>query len=191
MFLENFPAQNQQYGWIEVICGCMFSGKTEELIRRIRRAELAHQSIKSFKPSIDQRYSDTEVVSHIGTSLEAIPVQTAQEIIQLWKNERIIAIDEAQFFDDSIVQVVNELAAKGVRVIIAGLDMDFQGKPFGPMPALIAVAEYVTKVHAICVKCAELAHYSHRKTEEKSTVLVGETEHYEALCRTCFNAVQK
>lgn len=189
MFLENFPAQNQQHGWIEVICGSMFSGKTEELIRRTKRALLANQSVLLVKPKIDQRYATEAIVSHIGTQLDAIPIEHPTEILTIWQKQQVIAIDEAQFFDEALLGVCQSLANQGARVIIAGLDMDFAGKPFGPMPILMATAEYVTKVHAICVKCGQLAHYSHRKTIDQSKILVGATDHYEALCRVCFNSI--
>lgn len=187
MFLEQFPENGIQRGWIEVICGSMFSGKTEELIRRLKRAEFASQKILLVKPQIDDRYHKENVVSHQGTSFEAVTVAQASEILTEWKMERIVAIDEAQFFDMGLVDVCNQLAKQGVRVIIAGLDMDFQGVPFGPMPHLLAIAEYVTKVHAICVSCGNLAQFSHRTVEDKSQVLVGAVEEYKPLCRTCYN----
>ena len=187
MFLEQFPENGVQRGWVEVICGSMFSGKTEELIRRLKRAEFASQKILLVKPQIDDRYHKENVVSHQGTSFEAVTVTQASEILTEWKMERIVAIDEAQFFDLGLVDVCNQLAKQGVRVIIAGLDMDFQGVPFGPMPHLLAIAEYVTKVHAICVSCGNLAQFSHRTVEDKSQVLVGAVEEYKPLCRTCYN----
>ena len=187
MFLEQFPENGIQRGWIEVICGSMFSGKTEELIRRLKRAEFASQKILLVKPQIDDRYHKENVVSHQGTSFEAVTVAQASEILIEWKMERIVAIDEAQFFDLGLVDVCNQLAKQGVRVIIAGLDMDFQGVPFGPMPHLLAIAEYVTKVHAICVSCGNLAQFSHRTVDDKSQVLVGAVEEYKPLCRTCYN----
>lgn len=149
MFLEQFPGEGRQNGWIEVICGSMFSGKTEELIRRMKRAQFANQKLVLFKPIIDDRYHTENVVSHQGSSLKAIPVSDSKEILDLWKNEKVVAIDEAQFFDEGIIDVCNELAKKGSRVILAGLDMDYKGVPFGPMPNLLSIAEYVTKVHAI------------------------------------------
>lgn len=189
MFLEYFPGEGRKHGWIEVICGSMFSGKTEELIRRLKRAEFANQKILLVKPTIDNRYHDEKVVSHQGRSFEAICLESATEILDIWKKEKVVAIDEAQFFDESVVHVCNELARKGVRVIIAGLDMDFTGAPFGPMPQLLAIAEYVTKVHAICVSCGDLAHYSHRTVEDKEQVLVGAVEEYKPLCRMCYNKI--
>lgn len=189
MFLEQFPSESKANGWIEVICGSMFSGKTEELIRRLKRVEFAQQKLALFKPAIDDRYHEEHVVSHRGSSFEAEPVNSSAEILTKWKKERIVAIDEAQFFDADIVDVCNELAKNGVRVIIAGLDMDYLGKPFGPMPHLLCIAEYVTKVHAICVSCGNLAQYSHRTVKEGGQVLVGAVETYEPLCRACFNKI--
>src|SRR5690554_334597 len=190
MFLEQFPDNGAYHGWIEVICGSMFSGKTEELIRRLRRVKFAGQELLLFKPRIDKRYSEENVVSHSGNSFEAIQVNSAKEILEHWTNERIVAIDEAQFFDEEVVEIANQLASKGVRVICAGLDMDFQAKPFGPMPFLMSSAEYVTKVHAICMSCGNLAQFSHRKTKEKEQVLVGAVDEYETLCRTCYNRIK-
>ena len=187
MFLEQFPAAGRQNGWIEVVCGSMFSGKTEELIRRLKRAEFANQPLLLVKPMIDNRYHVDNVVSHQGSSLKAEVVANAQAILDLWSNEKIVAIDEAQFFDEHIVDVANQLAMKGVRVILAGLDMDYKGIPFGPMPQLMAIAEYVTKVHAICVSCGNLAQFSHRTASETDQVLVGAIEKYKPLCRTCYN----
>jgi len=189
MFLEHFPVESRQHGWVEVICGSMFSGKTEELIRRLKRAEFAQQKIALFKPRIDQRYAEDAVISHVGTSLDAIVVDTAAEILSRWTNERVVAIDEAQFLDAGIVDVVNELAKKSVRVIVAGLDMDFLGRPFGPMPQLLCIAEYVTKVHAICLSCGNLAYVSHRTVGATDQVLLGATENYEPLCRSCYNKI--
>ncbi|HLV41465.1 MAG TPA: thymidine kinase [Brumimicrobium sp.] len=190
MFLEQFPDNGAYHGWIEVICGSMFSGKTEELIRRLRRVKFAGQELLLFKPRIDKRYSEENVVSHSGNSFEAIQVNSAKEILEHWTNERIVAIDEAQFFDEEVVEIANQLASKGVRVICAGLDMDFQAKPFGPMPFLMSSAEYVTKVHAICMSCGNLAQFSHRKTKEKEQVLVGAVDEYEPLCRACYNKIK-
>lgn len=187
MFLEQFPSEGRQNGWVEVVCGSMFSGKTEELIRRLRRAQFANQKLLLFKPLIDNRYHEENVVSHQGTTLKAQAVENSAEILKIWTNERVVAIDEAQFFDDEVVEVVSTLAKKGVRVILAGLDMDYLGVPFGPMPKLLCIAEYVTKVHAICVSCGNLAQFSHRTTEEKDQVLVGATEKYMPLCRSCYN----
>jgi thymidine kinase len=189
MFLEQFPGEGRQNGWIEVICGSMFSGKTEELIRRMKRAQFANQKLVLFKPVIDDRYHTENVVSHQGSSLKAIPVSNSKEILDLWKNEKVVAIDEAQFFDEGIIDVCNELAKKGSRVILAGLDMDYKGVPFGPMPNLLSIAEYVTKVHAICVSCGNLAQYSHRTANETGQVLVGAVEKYQPLCRACYNKI--
>lgn len=189
MFLEQFPGEGRQNGWIEVICGSMFSGKTEELIRRMKRAQFANQKLVLFKPVIDDRYHTENVVSHQGSSLKAIPVSDSKEILDLWKNEKVVAIDEAQFFDEGIIDVCNELAKKGTRVILAGLDMDYKGVPFGPMPNLLSIAEYVTKVHAICVSCGNLAQYSHRTANETGQVLVGAVEKYQPLCRACYNKI--
>lgn len=190
MFLEQIPSEARQNGWIEVICGSMFSGKTEELIRRLKRVEFAQQKLLLFKPAIDNRYHEEQVVSHKGSSLEAIPVKNSDEIWKHWKKERIVAIDEAQFFDEGLVDVCTDLARHGVRVIIAGLDMDYLGKPFGPMPSLLCMAEYVTKVHAICVSCGNLAQYSHRTSRDEGQVLVGAVETYEPLCRSCYNKIE-
>ncbi|MES2556520.1 MAG: thymidine kinase [Bacteroidota bacterium] len=189
MFLEQFPSEGRQHGWIEVICGSMFSGKTEELIRRLKRVEFAQQKLVLFKPAIDDRYHEENVVSHKGSSFMAIPIQQSADILSAWKKERIVAIDEAQFFDDGLIDVCNELAKQGVRVIIAGLDMDYLGKPFGPMPQLLCSAEYITKVHAICVSCGNLAQYSHRTTKDEGQVLVGAVETYQPLCRSCYNKI--
>lgn len=186
MFLENTINHAKQSGWMEVICGSMFSGKTEELIRRLRRAEMAGQSVEIFKPKVDNRYSEEDVVSHNQNKIRSTAVESPNEILLLGSTCDVVAIDEAQFFDDSIVEVANELANNGTRVIIAGLDMDFLGRPFGPMPALMATAEYVTKVHAICRKTGNLANYSMRKSSGKSLVELGETENYEAVSRRVF-----
>jgi thymidine kinase len=186
MFLEQFTKENGQQGWIEVICGSMFSGKTEELIRRLRRAEFAKQTILLVKPGIDDRYATEAVVSHQGQSWEAKRVAEAKEIREEWNGQQIVAIDEAQFFDAALVQVCNDLANKGVRVIVAGLDMDFMGLPFGPMPQLMAIAEEVSKVHAVCVHCGKLAQFSHRTVAQTQQVLVGAVEKYQPLCRSCY-----
>ena len=178
-------------GWIEVICGSMFSGKTEELIRRMRRAEFAKQKVEIFKPDIDVRYDEEDVVSHEGNSIRSTPVPASSNILLLANDIEVVGIDEAQFFDDELPAVCEELASQGIRVIIAGLDMDFQGNPFGPMPALMAKAEYVTKVHAICLRCGDIAQFSYRKTEEQSVVLLGETSEYEPICRKCYNEASK
>lgn len=186
MFLENTINHINQSGWIEVICGSMFSGKTEELIRRIKRAEFAKQKVELFKPSVDVRYDDEEVVSHNQNRLEATPVESSYNILLLASDCEVVGIDEAQFFDEGIVEVANQLANQGKRVIIAGLDMDFKGRPFGPMPYLMATAEYVTKVHAICVKTGNLAHYSHRKIKSDKLVELGEKNEYEPLSRKAY-----
>ncbi|MXV37466.1 thymidine kinase [Flavobacteriaceae bacterium Ap0902] len=186
MFLENTVNPQQHTGWIEVICGSMFSGKTEELIRRIKRAEFAGQHVEIFKPAVDKRYDEEEVVSHDQNSLLGTPIESSSNLILLADDCDVVGIDEAQFFDDGIVQVVNDLANSGKRVIIAGLDMDFKGRPFGPMPNLMAIAEYVTKVHAICVRTGNLANYSHRKIRSDKLVELGETQEYEPLSRAVF-----
>ncbi|MBU2018651.1 MAG: thymidine kinase [Bacteroidetes bacterium] len=186
MFLEQFPGRQKSNGWLEVISGSMFSGKTEELIRRLKRAEFAKQSILLFKPKVDNRYSEENVVSHLGTSVQAIAVENSSEVLKRWKGETVVAIDEAQFFDKNLPKVCEQLANEGARVIAAGLDMDFKGKPFGPMPDLMALAEYITKVHAICLRCGGLAHFSHRTSEQVDLVVLGELQNYEPLCRGCF-----
>ncbi|MFN5183486.1 MAG: thymidine kinase [Bacteroidota bacterium] len=187
MFLENHKPGTQRRGWIEVVCGSMFSGKTEELLRRLKRARIASQKVMIFKPSVDNRYDENKVVSHDSNATTSLAVRTSNEILNNIQDCEVIGIDEAQFFDTGIIDVCNTLASNGKRVIVAGLDMDFQGKPFGPMPSLMACAEYVTKVHAICVNCGNLAHISHRKNENRDLVLVGELESYEPLCRECYN----
>jgi len=191
MFLENIKADTQRRGWIEVICGSMFSGKTEELIRRMRRAQFAKQKVEIFKPAIDTRYHEEDVVSHNETSIHSTPVPSSANIILLANDVEVVGIDEAQFFDEELVNVCNQLANNGVRVIVAGLDMDYTGKPFGPIPALLATAEYVTKVHAICMQCGNLAQFSHRKTNDTALVVLGETDSYEPLCRACFDKAKK
>lgn len=187
MYLEHFPTEKRKHGWIEVICGSMFSGKTEELIRRLKRAEFANQKLLLFKPKIDNRYAEDSVVSHKGSSLNATVISSAKDALQFIQDEVVVAFDEAQFFDKEIISISTLLAKNGVRVIIAGLDMDFQGKPFGAMPDLLSIAEYVTKVHAICVECGNLAYVSHRTVKESSQVLVGAVEKYKPLCRNCYN----
>jgi thymidine kinase len=189
MFLENNFHNVQQLGWIEVICGSMFSGKTEELIRRLKRAEFAKQKTLIFKPINDVRYSENKVVSHDSNEILSIPIKSSKQIVQLSKDVDVVALDEAQFFDDGIVNVCNELANSGKRVIIAGLDMDYKGNPFGPMPNLMAIAEFVTKVHAICTKTGNLANYSHRISKSKDLVLLGEREEYEPLSRLAFKEI--
>nr|WP_295927380.1 thymidine kinase [uncultured Dyadobacter sp.] len=179
--------QNPRTGWIEVICGSMFSGKTEELIRRLNRAKIARQRIQIFKPALDKRYHDENIVSHNDNSIPSIPVQSSQQISDLAQNCEVVGFDEAQFFDEGIVEICNQLANAGKRVIIAGLDMDYMGKPFGCMPQLIAIAEYVTKVHAVCMVCGEVASHSYRLSPSNERVLLGETDLYEARCRRCFN----
>ena len=191
MPFENTENHRSRGGWIEVVVGSMFSGKTEELIRRLRRAEYARMTTEIFKPSIDTRYSDEDVVSHDEKSIRSTPVESAQNILILANEVDVVGIDEAQFFDQGLVNVCNELANQGARVVVAGLDMDFMGNPFGPIPALMATAEHVTKIHAICVRCGNLANHSHRKTKSKKLVVLGETDEYEPLCRTCFNKAIK
>ena len=186
-FLENSVRSEGKRGSIELITGSMFSGKTEELIRRLRRAQFAGLKVEIFKPSLDKRYSETRVVSHDEKSINSTPVDNASSILLLASDVDVVGIDEAQFFDESIVDVCNKLADNGIRILVAGLDMDFMGKPFGPMPALLAIAEYVTKVHAICMRCGNLAQYSHRKSHEAQVVLLGEKDIYEPLCRSCYN----
>ncbi|GAB4240587.1 MAG: thymidine kinase [Ekhidna sp.] len=173
-------------GWIEVICGSMFSGKTEELIRRLNRALLAHQKVEIFKPAIDKRYDKVKIVSHKDSSITSTPVNYANDILLRATDSEVVGIDEAQFFDKEIVKVADKLANSGKRVIVAGLDMDFKGKPFHPMDALMAISEYITKVHAVCMKCGNVASYSHRRTKSKQTIVLGEKDIYEALCRSCF-----
>jgi thymidine kinase len=191
MFLENNITEVRKRGWIEVICGSMFSGKTEELIRRIRRAVYAKQKVEIFKPEIDVRYDVEKVVSHNENAINSIPIQNSSQILLMLNDAEVVGIDEAQFFDTELVNVCNELASRGIRVIVAGLDMDYLGKPFGPMPQLLAVAEYVTKVHAICLGCGGLAYVSHRKIHNDKLVLLGETDSYEPLCRHCQNEKMK
>ncbi|MCK4679105.1 MAG: thymidine kinase [Bacteroidales bacterium] len=186
MFLEKSSNGNKRTGWIEVICGSMFSGKTEELIRRLNRAKIAQQRIEIFKPEIDKRYDDEKIISHDENTINSTPVQSASQILFLANEVDVVGIDEAQFFDDELVNVCNHLADNGVRVIVAGLDMDYLRKPFGPIPTLLASAEYVTKVHAICIRCGNLAQYSHRTVKDDHLVLLGEKENYEPLCRSCF-----
>ena len=188
---ENLTGEAHRPGRIEVVCGSMFSGKTEELIRRRRRAQFARQKVEIFKPAIDVRYSEEDVVSHDQKHIQSTPIDSAGSILLLSSDIDVVGIDEAQFFDDGIVDVCNELANRGVRVIVAGLDMDYKGKPFGPMPALCAIADDVTKVHAICVKCGNLAYVSHRKVESEQRVLLGETTEYEPLCRECYQKAIK
>ena len=186
MFLENTVNHTEQFGWIEVICGSMFSGKTEELIRRLKRAQFAKQKVEIFKPSIDVRYDELKVVSHDENEIRCSPVPSSSNILLLASEIDVVGIDEAQFFDEEIVNVCNALANRGVRVIVAGLDMDYKGNPFGPMPALMATAEYVTKVHAVCTKTGNLANYSHRLVADDNLVLLGEVKEYEPLSRAAY-----
>jgi thymidine kinase len=186
MFLENTAGSSSGQGWIEVITGSMFSGKTEELIRRLRRAKIAKQNVEIFKPRIEVRYSVEEVVSHDENAIHSTPVDSSANIRLLASGVEVVGIDEAQFFDNGLIDVCNQLADSGVRVIIAGLDMDYKGVPFGPIPGLMAIAEYVTKVHAICVRCGSLANYTHRMSEDDRLILLGETDIYEPLCRVCY-----
>ena len=186
MFLENTLHSHKRRGSIEVVCGSMFSGKTEELIRRLRRAKIAKLKVEIFKPAVDTRYDEIKVVSHDATEIHFTPVPASSNIQLLANGMDVVGIDEAQFFDMGLVQVCNQLADSGVRVIVAGLDMDFKGNPFGPIPALLATAEYVTKVHAICMRCGNLANHSHRITGGSELVQLGEMGSYEALCRDCF-----
>ncbi len=191
MFLENSINNTGRSGWIEVITGSMFSGKTEELIRRLKRANFANLKVEIFKPVIDARYSESKVVSHDSNEIVSTQVESASNISLMANNVDVVGIDEAQFFDNGLIEVCNRLADSGIRVIVAGLDMDFKGNPFGPVPALISIAEYVTKVHAICMRCGNLAHYSYRKSDTDKIVLLGEKDIYEALCRNCYNHAMK
>ncbi len=186
MFLEPH-FKGQRSGWIEVICGSMFSGKTEELIRRLKRAKIANQKVEIFKPKIDTRYDDAHVVSHDANSILSIPIEHSSRLLTLTESVNVVGIDEAQFFDAELPDIAQKLALRGLRIIIAGLDMDYRGRPFGPMPQLLAVAEYITKVHAICPHCGNLATHSYRLTNEKDTVLLGEKDRYEPRCRTCYH----
>jgi thymidine kinase len=191
MFLEKDHNKTVKAGWIEVVCGSMFSGKTEELIRRLKRAKIAKQKVEIFKPAVDTRYDEDNVVSHDSNSVSSTPVQNASQILFYAEEFEVVGIDEAQFFGNELVDVCNELAAKGKRVIIAGLDMDYLGKSFGPIPNLMAAAEYVTKVHAICMRCGSLANHSHRIIKNDNLVVLGETDAYEPLCRSCFQHALK
>ncbi|HCF64287.1 MAG TPA: thymidine kinase [Ferruginibacter sp.] len=186
MFIEpNFKGERR--GWIEVICGSMFSGKTEELIRRLKRAKIANLKVEIFKPAVDVRYDDVKIVSHDTNSIHSTPVDNASSILLPALQVDVVGIDEAQFFDESIVEVCNHLAMRGVRVIVAGLDMDYTGRPFGPMPQLLATADYITKLHAICVQCGNIASISYRKVKDESQLLLGEKDLYEPRCRACWN----
>jgi len=191
MFIEKNIHNKKKVGSIEVIAGSMFSGKTEELIRRLKRAKIARQSVEIFKPEIDVRYSKTDVVSHDENSIQSTPVSNSANILLLSGNVDVIGIDEAQFFDKGLVEVVTKLANMGIRVIVAGLDMDFKGEPFGPIPELMAVADDIDKVHAICVRCGNIAQFSHRLSENEQVVLLGEKNTYEPLCRGCFREIQE
>ncbi len=186
MFIEPIWHKNRQ-GWIEVICGSMFSGKTEELIRRLKRARIANQRVEIFKPAIDTRYDNTNIVSHDDSFIPSTPVESAQSMLLLAQNVDVVGIDEAQFFDDQLPTVCDQLAASGIRVIVAGLDMDYQGRPFGQMPFLLAKADYITKLHAICMKCGNIASFSYRKIPHGNQFLLGEKDSYEPRCRKCFH----
>ena len=176
----------EKRGWIEVICGSMFSGKTEELIRRMKRVQIAHLKTEIFKPAIDNRYDENNVVSHDATKIQSQAVQHSQNILLLANNADVIGVDEAQFFDEGIVPVCEQLALKGTRIIIAGLDMDYLGKPFGPVPQLLSVADYITKLHAICVHCGNIASLTYRKTKQNNQIVIGEIDIYEPRCRVCY-----
>lgn len=191
MFLERKPSKINKTGWVEVICGSMFSGKTEELIRRLNRAKFAQLSVEIFKPKVDTRFSEEDVVSHNENAIRSTAVDSSANLLLLASPADVIGIDEAQFFDDGLVDVCNHLANQGVRVIIAGLDMDFSGQPFHPMPELMSIAEHITKVHAICMRCGSNAQYSFRKMDSKDLVMLGETLEYEPLCRSCYFAAKE
>lgn len=186
MFLEPH-FKGQRSGWVEVVCGCMFSGKTEELIRRLKRAKIADMKVEVFKPKVDTRYDEAAIVSHDTTAVLATPVGDSSRLLEVPADIQVVGIDEAQFFDKNLPDVCQELALRGIRVIAAGLDMDYRGIPFGPMPEMLAIAEYVTKVHAICVHCGNLATHSYRLAEGDAVVLLGEKEQYEPRCRTCYH----
>ena len=185
MFIEP-NIRGERRGWIEVICGSMFSGKTEELIRRLKRVKIANLKVEIFKPAIDIRYDEIKIISHDTNTIQSTPIDNSQKILLMAQDVDVIGIDEAQFFDEEIGRVCDELAAKGIRVIVAGLDMDFQGNPFGQMPFLMAKADYVTKLHAICVQCGNIANYSYRKIPNEDKVMLGEKDVYEPRCRKCF-----
>ena len=188
MFLENLGTPKDHKGWVEVICGSMFSGKTEELIRRVNRAQIANQKVEIFKPKVDKRYHTSKIVSHNQSTIPSIPVSHSSEIIVKSEHVQVVGIDEAQFLDDELVDVVEELANVGIRVIVAGLDMDFKGEPFGPMPLLLSKAEYITKLHAICTDCGDLANHSFRRGTDSRQVLLGQLETYKPLCRSCYQS---
>mgnify|MGYP001485586544 CR=1 FL=1 len=190
MFIERDTHQQKKTGSIEVIAGSMFSGKTEELLRRLRRAKIARQRVEIFKPRIDVRYSESEVVSHDENSILSTPVENSANILLLTGDVDVVGIDEAQFFDNGLIDVCNRLAEMGIRVIVAGLDMDFKGNPFGPIPGLMAIADYVTKVHAICMRCGNIAQFSHRLAKDEKLVMLGEKDEYEPLCRDCYIKVK-
>lgn len=185
MFIEP-NIRTERRGWIEVICGSMFSGKTEELIRRLKRARIAHLHVEIFKPSMDVRFHEQNIVSHDENAILSIPVDHSEQILQACQGMDVVGIDEAQFFDNQLPDVCDQLASQGIRVIVAGLDMDYNGQPFGQMPFLLAKAEYITKLHAICVQCGNIANYSYRKAKQESQLLLGEKDLYEPRCRTCF-----
>ena len=185
MFIEPLTGKERK-GWIEVVCGSMFSGKTEELIRRLKRAHIANKKVEIFKPTVDIRYSEVNVVSHDSNSIRSTPIEHSENIMLLADGIEVVGIDEAQFMDSELPVVCEKLAKRGIRVIAAGLDMDFEGRPFGPIPHLLAIADYITKVHAICVKCGDIAHFSYRTSDEKSRILVGEKNAYEPRCRSCY-----
>ncbi|MEP6846610.1 MAG: thymidine kinase [Panacibacter sp.] len=185
MFIEPHIS-GERRGWIEVICGSMFSGKTEELIRRLKRVKIAHLKVEIFKPAVDIRYDETQVVSHDSNAILSTPIDNSQTILLMAEGVDVVGIDEAQFFDPQLIQVCETLALRGARVIVAGLDMDFQRKPFGPMPQLLAIADYITKLHAICVKCGNIASFSYRKTNENGQLILGEKDSYEPRCRKCY-----
>lgn len=189
LFSEQNFRRGEFCGSIEVVCGSMFSGKTEELIRRLKRAQIAKLNVEIFKPKTDVRYDETAVVSHDSNSIQSTPVENSSAILLLGSNTQVVGIDEAQFFDDNLPDVCNKLAERGIRVIVAGLDMDFSGKPFGPMPALMAIAEHVTKVNAVCVRCGSPAVYSYRTVVSDAKILLGEKESYEPRCRSCYNTI--
>ncbi|MCG6186082.1 thymidine kinase [Maribellus maritimus] len=186
MFIERDVNAHKKVGVIEVVAGSMFSGKTEELIRRLKRAKIAKQRVEIYKPMIDVRYSETEVVSHDENSIRSTPVENSANILLYSNDVDVIGIDEAQFFDKGLIEVAAKLANMGIRVIVAGLDMDFKGVPFGPIPGLMAIADHITKVHAICVRCGNIAQFSHRLSEKEQVVLLGEKDIYEPLCRSCY-----
>lgn len=187
MFIEKNQHYNGADGTIEVICGSMFSGKTEELIRRVKRAQIANQSVEIFKPELDKRFNEEDVVSHNQNALSSVPVKSSSQILLMSPEVEVVGIDEAQFFDNELPNVCNQLANNGVRVVVAGLDMDFKGEPFGPMPHILAIANFITKVHAICIQCGALAQFSYRKVKGDQQVMLGETDSYVPLCRKCFN----